>query len=397
MTISNVSTELSRQNRFLVIDSLRGIAALSVALFHLSWAAFKDFDHKGLIENIGVITQWGYLGVPIFFVISGFVIAATIKPREVNFHYIGKFIVKRATRLDPPYWLSMALDISLVLVTIHLFHIASKLPTFSTVLAHLFYLQGLLGIRNIAAMYWTLCLEVQFYIFVSLIFAIANKLFALNTTSAPKYFIAGIFSITVLLSLLIAADKIQNPLQGLFLSHWYLFALGATCYWSTIANTIPKKAFIFYCAIVPLVFLAKMHVDFKVAVESMAGIATAAFIYTAAVNRKMSTWLNSRTLLYLGSISYSLYLFHAIVGERFISFFQQWLAPKLHLDTHSTIYAIFLFVGALAVSIVASHLVYICVERPSMNISKRIRPGNSSSLLSDIRGNGSETKYALAS
>jgi len=382
-------TNTKHTDRFLLVDSLRGIAALSVALFHLSWASFKDFEHTGVLEDIGLVLQWGYLGVPIFFVISGFVIAATIKPQEVTFHYIGKFFIKRAIRLDPPYWLSMALDISLVFFTIHVFHIASNMPSFNTVLAHIFYLQGLLGIRNIAAMYWTLCLEVQFYLFLSLIFAIANKLFAaLGKDAAPKYFIVGTLLTTLITSLLIASNQIEN------LAH--MFILGAMCYWATIAKKVPSKIFFVYCAAVSLVFFAKKNIDFKIAIESLVGIATAVLLFAAAAKNKMSTWLNSRVLLYFGSISYSLYLFHAIVGERFISVFQRFLLPHLGLSFHSAGYGILLFLGATAVSILASHLVYVLIEKPSMNISKRIKPGNGASIFSDIRGNKIKTSYVPA-
>jgi peptidoglycan/LPS O-acetylase OafA/YrhL len=378
-----------------LIDSLRGIAALSVALFHLTWASFRGFEDTGALHFIGVICQWGYLGVPVFFIISGFVIAATIKPLEVNLQYIGKFALKRAIRLDPPYWLSMAVDISFLYITIHVFHKVGELPSISKVLAHIFYLQGLLGIRNIAAMYWTLCLEVQFYLFLCLVFAISRRASHINPRfNLGKYLVIGIFTITVFLSLLITTTYISNPIQGLFLSHWYLFALGATCYWASITRQVPQNVFYFFCICTGIAFIIKMQQDLKLALETFAGLITVGLIFIAATKGKMSVWLNNKTLLYLGSISYSLYLFHAIVGERFIGIIQEWLLPKLGIHLQSNWAGILLFIGATAVSIIASHLVFLLVEKPSVKISKAIKPGSRSSLFNDLRGN--KLKYDLA-
>jgi len=369
--------------RFSTVDGLRGIAALVVALYHIHIPAFKDIDSTSTIL-LSSIFQFGYLGVPIFFVISGFVIAATVKPAEVTFKYIGKFIIKRATRLDPPYWLSIALDIFLIYLTIQLFHITSHLPSIPQVASHLFYLQNLLGYGDIAANYYTLCFEVQFYIFFSLVFAVGGNVRNLFSSQLYTIFIVFILGITTLYSLLITAELAANPIAGLFLSHWYLFMLGAACYWTSIKRSISKHVFFAYCMLVFALFLFDVGDRLYHSLNTLAALLTALLLYAAATKNKMSTWLSSRPLLYFGSISYSLYLFHGIVGDRTIAFFREWLLPRLSIQINSAT-AILLFFLALALAILASHLVYTFIEKPSVKISRKIKPASRTSIISDIR------------
>lgn len=368
--------------RYSTVDGLRGIAALSVALYHIHGPAFKDIESIPT-TLLSSIFQFGYLGVPIFFVISGFVIAATINPGEVTFKYIGKFIVKRATRLDPPYWLSIALDIFLIYLTIQLFHIASHLPSIPQVISHLFYLQNLLGYGDIAANYYTLCFEVQFYIFFGLVFAVGGKLRNLFSDQLYTIFIVFAFGITTLYSLLITANVAVNPIAGLFLSHWYLFMLGAACYWTSITRSISKHVFFVYCILAFALFLFDVGDRLHHSLNTLAALLTALLLYAAATKNKMSTWLSSRPLLYFGSISYSLYLFHGIVGDRTIAFFREWLLPRLSIQINSAT-AILLFFLALALAIVASHLVYTFIEKPSVKVSRKIKPASRTSIIADI-------------
>lgn len=374
-----------KTTRFTAVDSLRGIAALFVAIFHLLRPAAGNYSSP-LIDSLINIFEYSFLGVPTFFVISGFVIAATMKPREVNFGYVGKFIVKRAIRLDPPYWFSMAMDIGLVYMTIHLFGItSSQLPSPQKITAHFFYLQDLLGLGDISANYWTLCLEVQLYIFLCLVFAAATTLQGFNANK--KIFrntAIIILAVTIIASLLITAGFLQNPTPGLFLSHWYMFAFGSICYWTTVGNMAPKSVMFLCFALALIALVIQTPKNLYVSLITISTLLSTLFIYVAAIKGKLSTWLSNRVLLYLGSISYSLYLFHGIVGQRYIAFIQEWLAPKFGLDTKSDLRVLAIFISAMAVSIIFSHLVYKLIEIPAMKISKRVKPARKTSAWSDL-------------
>src|SRR5689334_15625966 len=90
--------------RFLFVDALRGFAALGVVIFH-----FTEADHIPLLASalpawVVLILNHGNLGVPVFFVLSGFVIAHSVHSERVTMPFAAKFMLRRSLRLDPPYW-----------------------------------------------------------------------------------------------------------------------------------------------------------------------------------------------------------------------------------------------------------------------------------------------------
>ena len=90
--------------RLLFIDGLRGVAALAVLFYHFYYNSpyLETFD--------ALLPRWlcwlfgkGWMGVEIFFVISGFVIAHSLGKDRVTPKYAAGFILRRSIRLDPPY------------------------------------------------------------------------------------------------------------------------------------------------------------------------------------------------------------------------------------------------------------------------------------------------------
>src|SRR5688500_3864296 len=101
-------------SRFIFIDGLRGIAALWVALFHL----YSGGPNAPVLASLtpGILDaalRHGYLGVEVFFVISGFVIAHSVGSRPVTRDFALRFAARRSLRLDPPYWLTIILVVFL--------------------------------------------------------------------------------------------------------------------------------------------------------------------------------------------------------------------------------------------------------------------------------------------
>ena len=87
----------TRSGRILALDSMRGLAALSVALFHYTYG----FNHG----DTNYVFHKGFLGVQFFFILSGFVIFMTVNKKP----NLRSFVVGRFTRLYPAYWLSVVL------------------------------------------------------------------------------------------------------------------------------------------------------------------------------------------------------------------------------------------------------------------------------------------------
>lgn len=94
-------------NLFCFIDALRGFAALAVVIFYAG--AGNHIDR--LPSAFLVVASYGEFGVAVFFVISGFVIAHSLRDQELTATGVGTFMLRRAIRLDPPYWIAIVLAI----------------------------------------------------------------------------------------------------------------------------------------------------------------------------------------------------------------------------------------------------------------------------------------------
>lgn len=93
--------ELNGEWMSLLLDMARGIAALLVFLFHV---------RGGLEASMLVladIVRFGSLGVPLFFVISGYVISASAEATLRKGESAGAFLKRRFLRIFPPFWLSI--------------------------------------------------------------------------------------------------------------------------------------------------------------------------------------------------------------------------------------------------------------------------------------------------
>ncbi|MEY2703627.1 MAG: hypothetical protein RLY43_2266, partial [Bacteroidota bacterium] len=99
--------------RIRTLDSIRGLAASAVVLFHFT-NSNVSFLNEGALRNFG---KFGFLGVVMFFIISGFVLCNTLIHIEYKFKYFPYFILKRLIRLEPPYLLSILIVVFLNFVS----------------------------------------------------------------------------------------------------------------------------------------------------------------------------------------------------------------------------------------------------------------------------------------
>jgi peptidoglycan/LPS O-acetylase OafA/YrhL len=152
------------------VDALRGVAAIGVCLFHLCSPTGQPALHS--VFPASSVTQYGLYGVTIFFVISGFIVPHAMDRAGYQIRHFPQFLLRRLTRLEPPYLASIALV--LVLGTV-----AAATPGFRgqpyewsapQIFSHVGYLTGFLGYRWLNIVYWTLAIEFQFYILMAVVF-----------------------------------------------------------------------------------------------------------------------------------------------------------------------------------------------------------------------------------
>ena len=92
-------------NRVGEIDLLRFLAAMAVVLFHYTFRGYAASNYSPMaFADISPVTKYGYLGVELFFLISGFVILMTASSGSLN-----KFIASRIARLYPAFWFGCTL------------------------------------------------------------------------------------------------------------------------------------------------------------------------------------------------------------------------------------------------------------------------------------------------
>jgi peptidoglycan/LPS O-acetylase OafA/YrhL len=148
-----------------------------VVLFHATEANHIPALQAAMPGWLVSIVEHGHLGVPIFFVISGFVIALSLDGKPIRAPMVARFMLRRSIRLDPPpYW-------GVIIIAILFSLLASvivkdrQVETFSVgqIVAHLFCAQDLLRYQNIIGVFWTLCLEVQFYLVYALLLATRSR------------------------------------------------------------------------------------------------------------------------------------------------------------------------------------------------------------------------------
>ena len=158
------------------IDLLRFLAALYVLFYHYCFRGYSKDDLSILqYASLEDFSKYEYLGVDLFFIISGFVILMTVLNSDIT-----KFVISRFSRLYPAYWVCLLLT-----VTVLFFGGAPEQKlNISDILLNLTMFHGFFGIPHVDGVYWSLIVELKFYIIIGIIlfFRLIRhiKLFALT-------------------------------------------------------------------------------------------------------------------------------------------------------------------------------------------------------------------------
>jgi len=352
---------LNDKKRFVFVDGLRGLAALWVLAYHL-W-------HQPVYSALAPVTPaplvWlgthGRLGVQVFFVLSGFVIAHSLSDYALGARSTLLFIARRQVRLDPCYWAALALATGNILLSRWLNSNDLALPSAKTYLLHVLYLQHLTGTHNLLTPSWSLCIEVQLYlVFVVLLLATRTRFLA-----TVAVFFLGVASLTVTLK------GQTDDLNSIFITHWYMFGLGVLAYWMHQGSI--RRGVVAAAAILAIAVFA-----WTGRLEPLVAALTTTALALASRRGTLKTWLGSRLWQFFGRISYPLYLIHVDVGFRIVT--QGFRIAK-------TPWAALLWVTiAAAACILVADLIHLVVERPSLRAASWLRPARPGDNLALPRG-----------
>jgi len=362
LNVSSTTSVAQPKIHFYFVDALRGIAALWVVLFHAPLEG-----HLTLLTNllphwfVAVVFNWGSLGVAIFFVLSGFVIAHSLREAKIDLAYFRRFSLRRFARLTPPYYVSIVITLGFALLSSYVKGEAfapGKTPLSSERLfAHLFYLQDIFRLGHINDVYWTLCLEIQFYLVFCALLGLAQWL---NYSWNLRFSRAVVFVPAAVLAALFPMGVFEdNGRAFIFLPLWYGFLLGVFAYWSW-RDKLKPMYFYFYSALLLTAGVLKS------AGFVLACVIAAILLLEVGRANCIQVWLKWRWLQFLGQISYSLYLTHVpILGAAFF------IGYKL-LHRNALIEAFCLLIGIL-ICVGFAAITWQLIEKPSINLSQKVK------------------------
>lgn len=383
---SSSGTLSPKTPRFHFLDALRGIAALGVVLHHIFFGSVMVLVYQNASPYfVRVLFQAGAHGVEIFFVLSGFVIAHSLRNNELSLGSLGRFILRRQVRLDPPYWAAIAIGLVFLWGRNHLPGVMKvPLPSPRELLLNATYLQEIFRLPKdsvVLEVAWTLCLEIQFYLLFIFILWMCHdtprRLATSNDSAAETT--PAISNRTILVmwfsgvACLITRHFVIDA--SYFWVAWHYFVLGALAYWA-----VTRKAAPFWIASLLVAFaiswaasglstpIHRGHfINSGNALALVVGASTALALWQLGIRGQLGIWNNARPLQYLGRISYSLYLTHMPVLLMVLRF-----AYKV---TKESVPAAFVWmVVSVALCIGVAHIFYLLVERPSLrwasNVSK---------------------------
>lgn len=304
-----MSVAAVKKERLYHLDLIRFLAALYVVFYHYCFRGFAKDNYSILqFQSLEDFSKYGYLGVELFFMISGFVILMSAR----NSNLIN-FCISRFTRLYPAFWFCVLLSASVIaLFGAPLFSVNLK-----QVLVNMTMFNGFVGVDHVDGVYWSLMVELKFYILIGILLVFR----------LIKYIEAfGWFLILVcVLQIFIPFSEANIALKTLY----YLCFVKSSPYFvagmfffllknnkSIIKNVLP--ILVSYSLAIYLAFEStetrNLRYDGVYNVYTVIFLITLFFIVMFLVSMDKLNIFNKKIFLYFGILTYPLYLIHQKIG-----------------------------------------------------------------------------------
>lgn len=297
--------------RFYEIDLLRFVAAMAVVLFHYMFRGYTLGDLSPIFyAPFDQYAQYGYLGVHLFFMISGFVILLTATKGDAT-----KFVISRVVRLYPAFWAGVTVTALMI------FFFGGELfsVSFPQYLSNLSMVDGFIGVTPIDGVYWTLLVEIKFY---ALIFIIL----LLKKIEYIDWFLAG----WVALLLINIAFPLHQALQFLFFPEWAPYFISGALFYLMKLKGIKVQHLALLVIVSGLSLYeakgeaAMLSEYFSTHFNPLVPMTVISFFYLifAMVIGNSLTKFRSAWAVKLGVLTYPLYLIHQNVGYILFNLFE---------------------------------------------------------------------------
>jgi peptidoglycan/LPS O-acetylase OafA/YrhL len=346
------------------IDGLRFIAITSVLLLHLYGGLISN-DGNIYVDNCNysylvTIIQQGHLGVPLFFVISGFILGMPfakfhiLKEKSVS---LKKYFLRRLTRLEPPYILVMTF---LFFASIYggksvYIKIASY---FSSILyTHNIIYPDVFPLLNGPA--WSLEIEVQFYILAPLI----AYIFSIKSPSKRRIFLATsiIFFLSINCFNYLPFKSLINYIQ------YFLVGFLLVDIYVSDTSLLPKTKFDFllgfaFFLMIWISGIVEMNSNSQKCFWNLIQMISIFLFFNYVLIHKVFKFLSFNLITNIGGMCYSIYLLH----QPILDIFGKHLV-KFSFSKYSFINIPIYSILVLFVIMTISSLFFLLIERPCMD------------------------------
>jgi exopolysaccharide production protein ExoZ len=323
------------------IQMLRALAAI-IVFFHHSLPHYVAINGK--LSIFKAIAEWGFVGVDIFFIISGFVICHTTIRKERKIQNVSNFIKHRLFRIYLGYWPFFIISF----LSTSLF-IPAKLGGIN-IMGSFFLLDSNMS-NLLLPVTWSLTYELYFYVIFTFLFAFQEK--------TVRIIIPVTLALLIARAILIPIDK-ASILSFLLSPYLIEFFAGAFLY--TIYQKIERKRVILLAVSVGITaFWYGIHIGAKngpVRVFTM-GLGSFSLVLTALLLEKYKIFRASGYIVELGDSSYTLYLCHLILLQLFY-----FTGFRTYLFDHGQWFVEIGFMAFIVFSIYVSHVFYRKIELP---------------------------------
>ncbi len=292
--------------RFAFLDGLRALSAQVIVWHHIAfYGPLSDIAYPLIPTAIDFAAEYGRMAVQVFLVIGGFVAAQGLsRAVPITGAELLRQIGKRYWRLAWPYLAVVAIAVMANETASQWMthHSIAAPPTVPQVIAHVFFLQTLLGYESLSSGFWYLAIDLQLSL-LSLLACTTIGLVARRCGRAEethRWSFAVLFPIAATALFWWNRDPDHDIWAGYYFGSYFLGM--STAWWLT--NRIPRG---WYAAAVMLVVCGLVY-DFRIRLAI--ALATSLLIAVAGVSGGLERWLRSSWIDYLARISYSLFLIH---------------------------------------------------------------------------------------